>query len=211
MSKVKDTTSLVLLVSLLYFMWVLIRRESDGGTISKFVPFNATQAPDTLRPNQWKSIRERFGSLIQTVNGRTFAISYQIEDMLSALRAVLNAVAPGKYAILSVGEHQHFALRDVLIQEVETLAMIRFSSIDFVLESMNPFIIQKVVLTLDSSFDNTQDVQPVQSGRDQEFFTLRNPLHLFYPYNTSDNTMVITPTDVQLATDKIAYIAAERH
>ncbi len=201
----------VALIFLIYIVWRLTTRSSCSACgISTFVPFNATEAPDVLNPNQWKSVNDRFGTLLQSVNSSTFALSYRMHDMLSALSSVLEAVAPGKYTIISVGDQQYFALRDVLIQEVETLAMVKFASVDFVLQSMNPFLIQKVVLTLDKRYSNSQDVKPMGESIGHEPFRLRNPLHLFYPYNTSDNTMVITTTDVDAANDKIAYLAAER-
>ena len=198
--------TIVLLLLLSWMCFHLIRRESSN--IATFVPFNVTEASDALQPDQWRSVHDRFGSLVQTVNQTTFALSYRMDDMLTALKTVLETVAKGKYAILSIGEQQHFALQDVIIQEVDTLAMVKFASVDFVLESMNPFRIQKVVLTMDPLYNNSQDVKPSNTLGGPGLFQLSNPLHLFYPYNTSDNRMAITTTDVDVATDKIAYVAA---
>ncbi len=200
---------LVALLVFGYIAWTLVTRSSTTNSIANFVPFNATEAPDPLLPNQWKSVNDRFGTLLQSVNTTSFALSYRMHDMLSALASVLESVAPAKYTVLSVGQQDYFALHDVLIQEVDTLAMAKLARVDFVLQSMNPFLIQKVVFTLDPTYSNSQDIKPVDEMSQHQPFQIRNPLHLFYPYNTSDNSMAISTTDVDIANEKIAYLAAE--
>lgn len=193
-----------LLILLLVVVMYLLRRQEQ---ISTFVPYNVTEAPDSLQLGQGKSVHQRFGELIQLVNTSSFALSYRLNDMIAALRLILESVAPGKYTILSVGEHQHFALKNVVLQENATLATVKLASVDFALESMNPFRIQKVILMLDSSYNDSRDVKPNEGDR-PGYFQISNPLHLFYPYHTSDNAMAITTTDAALATDNIAYLAA---
>ena len=177
-------------------------------TTEAFVPFNATEAVDELKPDQWRGVKAKFGTLIQTVNTTTFAVGYRMGDMVRALETVLNAVAKDQYSIVSVGSQEHFTLRDVILQENATLATVKLARVDFVLESMNPFQIQKVILSKDETYDNSQNIAPVDAlNGDTLLFEIQNPLHLFYPYQTSDNQMVITDTDVALARDKIADLS----
>jgi hypothetical protein len=110
---------------------------------------------------------------------------------------MLNSSNVGKFVILSVGENTQFTFKDVLVQDVETLAVVKFSRVDLVVDPMNPFEFKKVIITPDKQFVSSQNVQGSEE-KNNAFFEIKNPLHLFYPYETTDNDMYISKYDEEM-------------
>lgn len=182
----------LLLMALAFLLYhaIIEKRES-------FVPYNSFEAlPETISAPLWKDIHDKFGTLVQTLNNGTYSASYELSNLIETFLKMLNDAGYGKYIILSVGESRQFTLVDVLVQDIETLAITKFIRVDFSVDSINPFKIQKVIITPDTEFVSSQSVQPQDSNRD--FFRIKNPLHLFSPYKTTDNDMAISSDDTQL-------------
>ena len=184
---------LVLALGFLIYQNFAIDRRLDT-----FVPYNAYEAPDpTLNQTQWSKVNDKFGQLIQTVNGMTYSVAYDLENISKSFADILNNSDIGKFNILSIGDTQQFTLLDVIVQEVSTLAVMKFSRVDFIVESLNPFKIQKVNITPDKTFQQTQGITARDLLKSEEFRII-NPLHLFSPYQTSDDEMKITLSDQSL-------------
>jgi len=192
----------------LLFAYLIYTVALDRHSISEFVPSNSFEVPTTLSPQDWQKLNDKFGTLIQIVNTTTFSVSYQLDNMLAALVTILNNVGVGKFEVLSVGFSTPLTLEDVVIQDVNTLAVTRFKRVDFIVESLNPFIIQRVVITPDKQFIASQNVIPNEPLK-PEFFRINNPLHLFNPYKTSDDDMRLTSADVVLFQKTAAEKAKE--
>ena len=182
----------LLFIAFAYFLYYLLNSGSDS--LSTFVPSNAFEVPTNLKQKDWQVLNEKFGQLMQAVNTTTFNVSYQLDSIIDAFLTIINSVGAGKFTILSVGESQQFTLKNVLIQDIESLAVVRFKRVDFIVESMNPFKIQKVIITPDQQYTSSQNVVPTDPQK-PNFFRIQNPLHLFSPYRTSDNEMLITKDD----------------
>lgn len=164
-----------------------------------FVPENMYEIlPESIPPSAWKEVNNKFGTLIQAVNGTAFNSSFELDNTLGVFLEMLNNLGKGKYVILSVGENTQFTFKDVIVQDIETLSVTKFTRVDLVVDSMNPFKFKKVIITPDKYFNSTQNVQGKTDELSNEFFEIKNPLHLFYPYETTDNDMAITPYDMEI-------------
>jgi hypothetical protein len=142
-------------------------------------------------------LNDKFGTLVNLVNTTTFSVAYQLDNMIDALSTILNNVGVGKFDILSVGTSTPLTLSDVVIQDVNTLAVTRFKRVDFIVESLNPFIIQKLIITPDKQFIASQNVI-ARDPNAPAIFRIQNALHLFNPYRTSDDDMNLTKADLAL-------------
>lgn len=184
----------LLLLALTYFIYTELAGRKN---ISDFVPYNSFEIPTSLSPKDWQKLNDKYGTLVQIVNTTTFNVAYQLDNMLATFSTVLNNVGVGRFDILSVGTSTPLSLLDVVVQDIDTLAVTRFKRVDFIVESMNPFVIQKVLITPDDQFISSQNITPLDP-ENPNMFRLKNNLHLFYPYRTSDDDMRLTKTDVQL-------------
>lgn len=187
---------LVLIIYIIYYLF--FSAGSNVIRIDRFVPYNTYEAvsPDNknLSQSDWQTLNNKFGRLVQLVNSTTFDTSYQTDNLIDILTTVLNSSGAGKYVILSVGDSKQFTLLNTLIQDVSTLAIVRFKQVDFIVEGVKPLKVNKVIITPDKEFKSSQKVLPVDKLK-PDFFQIQNPLHLFAPYKTSDDDMKITDSD----------------
>jgi len=190
-----------LLFAVMLYSWSLQNSKKEN-----FVAYNAFEPvnPEMIPPQGFDSFYEKFGTLLQTVNGTSYAVAYHQEDLINTLKDIINSVGIGKFRILSVGDMMPFTLTNVLIQDEKNLAYVKFSRVDFIVSSVKPFVIQKVILLPDETFNASQESFPAALMDKKNLFALDNPLHLFYPYKTSDNDMVLT---AQQETDFNAVVA----
>jgi hypothetical protein len=175
-------TLLVLFVSVLVYRIYMTKKE-------EFVPYNSFEAPPTRASDvqNMNLINQKFGNLLQTINGTTFALSYELDNLLDSLQKGLDVVNPGKFKIVSVGQTLPFTLLDVLILDVELNQSITVKRIDFVVSSLNPFIIENIIVT-----PQTEDVMPIDDLQEATTFRIKNNLGLFYPYRTSYNDSILS-------------------
>lgn len=181
-------------VMFLFFAYLLYQMIMNEGRIDMFVPSNSFEVPQTIKAKDWQVLNDKFGTLVQLVNTTTFDVAYKLDDMVDALNIVLNNSGVGKFNILSVGESQQFTLLNVVVQDVATLAVTKFKRVDFIVESQNPYKIQKVIITPEKEFLSSQNVVPTDKMK-PDMFRYMNPLHLPYPYRSSDNEMMVTEDD----------------
>ena len=184
----------LILLTFAFFIYIMMM---DGKNLDKFVPSNSFEIPNSLTTKEFAQINDKFGTLIQSVNRTTFDLGYSLDNILSTFAYILNTMGVGKFTVLSVGETQQFTLLDVVVQDVNTFAITKLKRVDFIVESLNPFKIHKVIITPDSKFIVSQKVAPIDPLK-QELFRIQNPLHLFYPYKSSDNEMILTSDDKKL-------------
>jgi hypothetical protein len=196
----------ILILMFAYLIYSMSLEKTDD--ISHFVPWNSYEAPTNMKPQEWQQLNDKFSTLIQTVNSTNFAVGYQLNNMVEALKTVLNNVGVGNYIILSVGNSTPLSLTDVVVQDVSTLAVTRFSRIDFIVESMNPFIISKVIITPDKQYISSQNVLPKDPLK-PNVFRIENCLHQFSPYATSDDAMTLTNVDLNMFQQTMAEKANE--
>jgi hypothetical protein len=176
------------------FAWLISTVIFERNNLEDFVPYNSFEIPKSLQPKEWQTLHDKFGTLIQLINATEFSVAFQMNDMITAFKAILNSMGTGKYELLSVEDSTPLSLTNVMIQDVETLAVMKFSRVDFIVETTNPFVINKVIVTPDQEFNSSQKILPKEPLSPQKF-RIRNPLHLFHPYYTSDEDMKMTPGD----------------
>lgn len=185
---------------LAFVAYVLYTFAVQNEKVDNFVPFNAFEVPQYLKPQEWQMLNDKFGNLVQLTNTTNFSVATQtgsIEELIKALDRIINSIGTGRFNILSIGSSLPLTLTDVVVQDVDTLAVTKFSRVDFVVESTNPYIIHKVIVTPDPQFVSSQKVVP-QDALSPKMFRIKNPLHLFYPYATSDDDMRLTAGDETL-------------
>jgi hypothetical protein len=144
-------------------------------------------------------IKNQFDTLIKTINGTHYQVSYEMENIVKSFETILNNSSDkknGSYKILSIDDSKSFTLYGVVLQEIESFFVTRFERVDFIVDSMNPFLIKNVIIELDKNFVSSEFVLPQDDLRDESMFRIKNQLHLFAPYETSDNEMIKTSDDV---------------
>lgn len=195
----------------LVFAYLIYHMTMQNSRVDTFVPYNAFEAPDPdkMKGKDWQILNEKFGRLIQLVNASTFDVAYQLDDQANAFKDILNNMGVGTFNVISIGATEPFTLREVLVQDVNSLAVTKFSRVDFIVESMNPFKIQKMIITPDKQFVSSSNVRPTESLKPDHMFRMQNPLGLFYPYRSSDNEMIITPDDSKMFDKLIAEKATQ--
>lgn len=195
MSSLNLTPILILIVA--YLIYYIVVESQNQDQVDFFVPSNSYEAPDEsmLSQNDWKTLNEKFGRMISIVNKTTYSMAYQLDDMINAFGTVINNLGMGKFSIISVEKSLQFSLINVVVQDLETLAITKFARVDFIVESMNPFKIHKIMITADAEFKSSQNVLPQDNLKPDSLFRIKNPLHLFYPYSTSDDEMNFAESD----------------
>jgi hypothetical protein len=191
------TPLFVLSISYLIFYTIINMKKKS---ISNFVAFNKYSIPESKSSSEkvFKHSREQFGRLIQLVNDTNHQMSYDMENILDSFEKILNNQNVGKFNILSIGDTKPFALYDVIIQNVENLSTIKLNRVDFMTDSLNPFLIKNVMIQEDKKFSPSQYVLPRQELQNDLQFRIKNPLNLFSPYDTSFNENVINQDDLEL-------------
>lgn len=180
---------LVFLAGLLLYKTLQQRNEP-------FVPYNSFEAPPNTDSNAWNAINTRYGQIVQIVNSQKYAMTYNMEQLLNTLEDVLNSSGIGKFKVVSVGKTTPFTLVDVIVTDGLSNQPITFDRVDFMVNSMNPFIIERVLLTPSESMLQQLQVQGQDNLSPDTTFRIKNPLGLFYPYATSFNEMAIDQNDI---------------
>lgn len=163
--------------------------------LEHFVAYNDSEPPKGLSAADWAGIHDNFGTLIQAVNRTPHAFAYNVEDLREVLAYAINATKLGTYVILSIGNVYNYSMSNVLIQDVVTQAITKFNRVDFIVDTLLPRKVRKIIITPETTFRSTRNVEKDDPLVDAQYFKLKNQLHLFYPYNTSDNDMYITADD----------------
>jgi len=148
-----------------------------------FVAANDYEAPDAT-DGTWTAISARFGRLVQSINASSYAQVAEPNKLVEAFQSMINTTEGTTFRILSVGRIDHITLYDVVIQDTATQQTTRFPRVDFVLSSMNPITIQKIIVTPSADARvvcGVSDLSPAQP------LELRNQLHLFSPFRTSQD------------------------
>ena len=165
-------------------------------TLENFVPYNSYKIPriDKTDEIMWKDVRDRLTQLVNLVNTRKWSLSYDMDKLEETLQQVLDASGLGKIQVTSVGGKSSLSLTDVTAIDKQVMMPFKLDRVDFMVDSMNPFIITQVTITPSPvNVPNPDETIAVFSGAyDNSQFRIKNKLGLFYPYPTSDNDMKIT-------------------
>jgi hypothetical protein len=188
-----------------YYSTVIITKINESKSNESFdvVASNTYNPPkhEGKSEKDLNEIKNQFNTLIKTINDTHYQASYEMENIVNAFEKILNqdiGNGKGSYKILSIDDSKSFTLYGVVVQEIESFFVSRFERVDFIVDSMNPFLIKNVIIELDQDFVSSQFVLPQDDLRDESMFRIKNKLHLFAPYKTSDNEMVKTSDDVQV-------------
>jgi hypothetical protein len=195
----KEIGTMLLLLSICFLLYKILLEKN----IDRFVPYNSFEVPRDVSDEKWQELNDKFGRLIQVVNSTIFSVAYSLEDMGTAFMEIINHTGIGKFTMLSMGKPEVFTLHDVVIQDIGTLAVTKFTRVDFMVESLNPFKIEKVIITPEKDFVSSQHVRPTSELKPDGLFRIKNSLHLFNPYNTSHREMELTPADRGLFQDAL--------
>ena len=163
-----------------------------------FVPINVYELPDNIKdPVEQYDL---FGTLVGNVNESEFAISYSLQTLIEDITKLLNSTGIGTFRIISVDNVQYFTMTGVTIQNLETLSTEKFARLDILPNPDDPTKIHKLLLTpnrLIPTSDDAHNIVPYDENKDS-VFRIKNSLHLFAPYRTSDNDVnPITPLEAK--------------
>jgi len=189
----------IIIIFIAYFLYC----STCSNVNEFFVPFNSFSTElKKLSPDgpaqDYNLIQEKFKKLYTVINNTKYRTRYSMTNLVPAFQDILDQHSDiGKYIVVTSNPTQQFTLFNVLIQDVESFGLFRFNRIDFIIDSLNPFVIKKVILQPDTSFQSTQQVLPLDQLSSDELFRLKNPLHLFNPYSTSLNEMIQTNDDMK--------------
>ena len=182
-------------VLVIYFAYRFFVKNTET---FRAAPYNVHSPPktDATDKSHVENVNDTYTKLVKLINDSTFDIPYKLDDFKTPFLDLLNTQGLGTFSILSVGQESSVSLINVLIQDNETYTVYRFPRVDFIVNSLNPFKIQRIVITPDLPDTTVRNLEPVDELRDDKTFRISNPLHLFYPYATSDNEMALTPNDL---------------
>lgn len=147
-------------------------------------PFNSLDSPWFLRSQEIATFLGGIGNL-------KFALSPQVIQQQSFLQDLLNQLAKNKFnfQILSVDSMEGNTWKNIVIIDTISGTSFIINSATFVIQNG---LIQQIILDLPTdSRLNWSSFNPLDT-----LFRIANPLHLFSPYWTSTNDMVITDEDV---------------
>ena len=195
------------LIILTLAAYALYDMSSSPCQISNFVQYNSSSVPHgTSTITDYASTAERLYTAINAVNSTNYALSSQMLDMVQTLTNALNATGAGTYAVIALGSSKQFSLFNVVLQETSTFATMTMTRVDFIIESTNPQVITKIVLTPQDTATMSKSGNSVkaQDKLGSTFFEIHNRAGLFAPYPTSDNEMTLTPDDKMLFADVLA-------
>lgn len=185
-------TAVVLLVGI-----IIAHTISAKHDMAHFVPFNSYEVPPLTSEytDKLSDIHDKFGTLVSYVNSQRFALSYHLDSLISTVENVLSSALNSTVVVSSVDKTTPFTMVGVIALDKVGKSVFKFERVDFIVNSMNPFLIEKIILTPNINVNEpiVQPLDDINSGTD---FRIKNTLGLFYPYPTSYNDMVLTEEDV---------------
>ena len=189
-----DTVHIVLILIIITLLYILSKP-----TIENLVaPYNVFTAPanQPLDEDQITSINNRFATLVALINNTSLSIVYKTvvssaQDMVDIFTIVLNTLAPSKYTIVSVDGSGQLTLTGVTIQDTISKQTLKFSNVSFIVNTSNGTIVERVVVTPSAALSEAAIVRARDQLSPDTFFRIKNPLHLFYPFATSDDEMTL--------------------
>lgn len=186
-----DAWQIVMLAIVAFIVYKIVRCKREN-----FVPYNAFEAPatSTLDVNTSELAHAKFGTLVQTINGTQFALSFELESLSVAFETALNQVSLGRYKVLSIGQTLPFSFLNVQVLDKELGEVFQFKRVDFIVSSLSPFVIDKIIV---SPVDSEGTVKGVDELSEDSTFRIKNPMGLFYPYATSYDETVLSQTAIQ--------------
>ena len=159
-----------------------------------FVAYNA-ESP--IQPKDaWQIQNQDLKTFFQNISGTHFQVAYSTANMTRLLEKVINEQAKNRYhfRVLSVNDQTNLEFRDVILQDTLSGEAITLPLVKFIPSLRDPHTLDQLIVVVPNT-----PAPPQWRGTDGQlpnYFTLANPLHLFYPFYTSLNDMVITQEDV---------------
>ena len=168
-----------------------------------FIPYNAFVLPsrDPVNDGERARVYNVFETLVSTVNSTEYETPYDLGHIDKALLNVLNATGMGMFEIVRVGRTDGFSLENVTVRNVNTFETATFGTVDFTVDTLNPYVVKKVKMSVDDDGNVNPDIVPVDHAVDDSLFRIQNKYHLFSPYKTSDDEMKMTQDTLDAATD----------
>ena len=182
----------ILVAWLMYQVWTGGFKDEEA-----FVPYNSFVVPDepqTVKTTSEASSEDKTVNLVARVNAATWSLPYNMSDLTSALEEALNSLGLGKFKVSSVGSKGNFSLARVIVMDKESQWPMAFERVDFMLNSLNPFLLDKILIT--PAMKGQGGPKALSETVDNHVFRIKNKLGLFYPYPTSDNDMAISPDTI---------------
>lgn len=167
-----------------------------------FYPYNSYSVEK--EGNDWTNAQEKFVQLIQIVNSNTYNERYNLDDNIDTFEKILNDAGVGNFKILSTQLNTPFNLVGVLVQNVDTFSLKQFSQVSLIVDKLDPFVIKKVKIVVEPSFESSSFVKGLDQLQPDSQFRIKNPLNLFAPYDTSDNENEISDSDFILLQNVIS-------
>src|SRR6476469_2709977 len=154
----------LIIVVVIYFVYMMfVKKDSEASESFEAAPYNIYTPPktDATDKSHLENFNYTFTKLVKLINDSTFDIPYQLDDLKTPFANLLNTQGLGTYSILSVRQESSVSLIDVLIQDNDTYTVYRFPRVDFIVNSLNPFRIQRIVITPDLPDTTIRDLEPV--------------------------------------------------
>lgn len=122
--------------------------EHPGQVIEAFVAYNTREYHDTTAK---KSPGERHrGSdsiFLAEISGQEHAVSYNLYDTLETLKTLVGKLYTRKYDVVSVERVKQFSFEGVTLKNKDTGILVNISKVTILADSLNPFVISRVIFT----------------------------------------------------------------
>lgn len=194
------------ILTIMYFSFSVTAKTQP----ENFVPFNSFNvdlgSSTQESPRSWSDTQDTFVKLIKAVNNTEYHEPYFGVTAVTTFENILNKVNLGKYKVLSVGHNTPYILYDVLIQNIGTFSIKKFSLVKL---TANKREITSVEISEDPLFISSLFVRPTDQLQPDSQFRIKNSLNLFAPFDTSDNENERYDNDFILLQNDIQNIPSE--
>ena len=182
---------------------VILYLYSNKNSLEEFVPFNVFEAPspDVVMEN------DRIVDLIQIINGNPFAIAHDLTQQINTFENVLNNSGLGRFTIISVQTSTQFSLINIMIKDENQQTVFTIPRVDFIVSTINGDQVISKILVSDPRLEHPKARDSLSQ---ENMFRIKNPLHLFYPFATSDNDMIFSEVDQRIVADTLKQKSLEQ-
>ena len=132
--------SLVLIIVILRYIGL----NGPTDMIEAFVAYNTREYHDQKREGAPAANDTVF---LESLSGQELAVSYNLLDTLQTLKFLVGDVFERKYDVISVKQINQFSFAGVTLRNRDTGGNVHVNRVTILADSLNPFIISRVLFT----------------------------------------------------------------
>ena len=127
-----------------------IGAEHPSQVMEAFIAYNTREYHDSAGASPKQVGKRRPGEdsiFLAELSGQEHAVSYNLHDTLETLKTLVGKLYSKKYDVVSVERTGQFSFDGVTLKNRDTGILVRISKVSILADSLNPFIISRVIFT----------------------------------------------------------------